>query len=98
MAGIAGIQGTDSGYLDLMLERIKYRGPHETWTNREGDVIVGCNELNMGADCKDGSHHASNGKKAVVLDGRVYNAAKGKLMPRLYLPYMISMERSLPGR
>ena len=77
MAGIAGIQGADSGDLDLMLERIKYRGPHETWTNREGDVNIGCNELNMGANCKDGSHHASYCKKAVVLDGRVYNPEKG---------------------
>ncbi len=41
MAGIAGIQGTDGGELDLMLERIKYRGPHETWTNREGGSVHG---------------------------------------------------------
>ncbi len=41
MAGIAGIQGTDGGELDLILERIKYRGPHETWTNHEGGVYVG---------------------------------------------------------
>ncbi|MFC1994192.1 asparagine synthase-related protein [Chloroflexota bacterium] len=76
MAGIAGVRGDDSGELKLMLERIKYRGPHETWTNRDGEVYVGCNELNLGADCKDGSHYASDGKKAVVLDGRVYNQEK----------------------
>ena len=77
MAGIAGIQGNDKGELDRMLERTKHRGPHETWTDRKSGVNVGCNELNMGADCKDGSHHASDGKVAVVLDGRVYNSDKG---------------------
>ncbi|HEY48637.1 MAG TPA: hypothetical protein G4O13_01165 [Dehalococcoidia bacterium] len=77
MAGIAGVQGADNGELDRMLERIKHRGPHETWTSREGEVNVGCNELNMGADCRDGSHYTSDGKVAVVLDGRVYNSDKG---------------------
>ena len=76
MAGIAGILGTDNGDLDLMLEMIKYRGPHETWISREGQANIGCNEMNIGADCKDGSHHTSDGKRAVVLDGRVYNAEK----------------------
>ena len=77
MAGIAGIQGVDNGELDRMLEAIKHRGPHETWTSRDNQVNIGCNELNMGADCKDGSHHASDGKRAVVIDGRVYNPEKG---------------------
>ena len=77
MAGIAGIQGVDNGELGRMLEAIKHRGPHETWTSRENQVNIGCNELNMGADCKDGSHHASDGERAVVLDGRVYNSDKG---------------------
>jgi len=76
MAGIAGILGTDNGELELMLERIKYRGPHETWISREGHANMGCNELNVGADCKEGSHHTSDLKRAVVLDGRVYNAEK----------------------
>ncbi len=76
MAGIAGIQGDDDGKLDLTLEKIKHRGPHETWTSREDQVNIGCNELNVGG-CKDGSHHTSNGKRAIVLDGRVYNSDKG---------------------
>lgn len=76
MAGIAGIQGTDNGELDLMLEKIKHRGPDETWVNREQGVNLGCNELNMGADCKDGSHRTSDGKRSVVLDGRIYNSEK----------------------
>jgi asparagine synthase (glutamine-hydrolysing) len=59
-----------------MLDRIKHRGPHETWLNREQGVNLGCCELNVGADCKDGAHHASDGKRAVVLDGRVYNSDK----------------------
>jgi len=77
MAGIAGIQGVDNGELNRMLEAIKHRGLHETWTSRENQVNIGCNELNMGADCKDGSHHASDGERAVALDGRVYNPEKG---------------------
>jgi asparagine synthase (glutamine-hydrolysing) len=78
VAGIAGILGTDNGDLDLMLEMIKHRGPHETWVNREHEVNLGCNELNVGADSREGSHHASDGKMAVVIDGRVYNPEKGK--------------------
>jgi len=73
VAGIAGIQGADNGELDLMLERIKYRGPHETWVNRGQGVNLGCCELNLGGDSKDGAHYASDGKRTVVLDGRVYN-------------------------
>jgi len=45
MAGIAGIHGTDNGELERMLETIKYRGPHETWINRESQVNLGCLEL-----------------------------------------------------
>jgi asparagine synthase (glutamine-hydrolysing) len=76
VAGIAGIQGTDNGELERMLEMIKHRGPDETWVDRKQGVNLGCNELNMGADCKDGSHHASDGKRYVVLDGRIYNSEK----------------------
>jgi len=76
MAGIAGIQGADKGELERMLDRIKHRGPHETWVNREQDINLGCCELNMGGDSKDGSHHVSDGQRAVVLDGRIYNPEK----------------------
>jgi len=79
VAGIAGIQGADNGELDLMLERLKFRGPHETWISRDSQVNIGCNELNIGADCKDGSHHTSDGKRTVVLDGRIYNPEKLKM-------------------
>ncbi len=77
MAGIAGIQGVDDGELARMLERIKHRGPHETWINQEQGVNLGCCELNMGGDSKPGSHYAAEGDRAVVLDGRVYNHEKG---------------------
>ena len=76
MAGIAGIQGADKGELERMLDKIKHRGPHETWVNREQGINLGCCELNMGGNSKDGSHHASDGKRAVVLDGRIYNSEK----------------------
>jgi len=79
VAGIAGIQGADNGGLDLMLERIKHRGPHETWIYRDGEINLGCCELNVGGGSKDGSHHASDGKRTVVLDGRIYNPEKLKM-------------------
>ena len=79
MAGIAGIQGVDRDELQLMLERIKHRGPHETWVRKDGQVHVGCCELNVGGNCKEGSHHASDGKRTVVLDGRIYNPEKSNM-------------------
>ncbi|MFA5367480.1 MAG: asparagine synthase-related protein [Dehalococcoidia bacterium] len=77
MAGIAGIQGNDGDNLERMLQAIRHRGPHETWTDISNGVHIGCNELNSGADCPDGSHHAADGIRAVVIDGRVYNLEKG---------------------
>jgi asparagine synthase (glutamine-hydrolysing) len=79
MAGIVGVLGTDNGKLEQMLEAINYRGPHETWISREGQVNLGCLELNVGADCKNGSHHASDGRVAVIIDGRIYNPEKGNM-------------------
>jgi asparagine synthase (glutamine-hydrolysing) len=76
MAGIAGILGKDSGELKQMLEKINYRGPDETWIHRSEKVNLGSLELNVGADCKPGSHHAKEGQVAVILDGRVYNPDK----------------------
>jgi len=79
MAGIAGIQGADNGELEHMLERIKYRGPHEAWVNRDQGTNLGCCELNVGGDSKAGSHHISDGNRAVVLDGRIYNPEKSSM-------------------
>jgi len=76
MAGIAGIRGADNGELGRMLDRIKYRGPHETWINGESQVNLGCLELNVGGDSNAVSHYAFDGKRAVVLDGRIYNKEK----------------------
>jgi len=79
MAGIAGIRGVDNGELNRMLEGIKHRGPHETWVSREQGINMGCCELNVGGDSKDGSHHTSDGKRTVVLDGRIYNPEKSRM-------------------
>ena len=73
MAGIAGVLGNKRDILDLMLERIKYRGPDETWKHENSNAYIGCNELNVGGSGHKGSHHASDGSRAVILDGRVYN-------------------------
>lgn len=79
MAGIAGIQGADKGNLDSMLKRIKHRGQHETWTDQRQGMNLGCCELNVGGNSKAGSHHTSDGKRAAVLDGRIYNPEKSSM-------------------
>jgi asparagine synthase (glutamine-hydrolysing) len=79
VAGIAGILGTDNGELQKILNKIWYRGPHKTHTNTENQVNLGCLELNVGGNCKDSAHYATDGKVTVVLDGRVYNKDKGNM-------------------
>jgi len=76
---MAGIAGTVNGELEHILEKIKHRGPHETWMNQEQGVHLGSLELNVGGNCKDGSHHASDNQRAVVLDGRIYNSEKSNM-------------------
>ncbi len=79
MAGIVGVLGNDKGELQQMLENISYRGPHETWVNKQSPVNLGCLELNVGGNCKDGAHHAYDGEVAAIIDGRVYNQEKGSM-------------------
>jgi len=79
MAGITGVQGVDSGELERMLGKIKYRGPDEIWESRENQVNLGLLELEVGGDLKKGSHYASDGNVAVVIDGRMYNSEKGNM-------------------
>ena len=79
MAGITGILGDDKGELKQMLDKIQYRGLHETWANKQSPVSLGCLELNVGGDCPDGAHHAYDGEVAAIIDGRVYNPEKGSM-------------------
>jgi len=79
MAGIVGVVGEDSGELKQLLEKIKYRGPDETWENKQSPVHLGCLELNVGGKCKDGTHHAYDGEVAAIIDGRVYNPEKDNM-------------------
>jgi asparagine synthase (glutamine-hydrolysing) len=79
MAGIAGILGRDDGELKKIMDKISYRGPDETWENKQDPVHLGCLELNVGGSCKDGAHHAYDGEVAAIIDGRVYNAEKGNM-------------------
>jgi asparagine synthase (glutamine-hydrolysing) len=74
MAGIAGIQGGVNSELGTMLDRIKHRGPHEVWVSQIENVSLGCCELNVGGNSREGSHHTSDDGRAVVLDGRIYNS------------------------
>ncbi len=77
MAGIVGVLGNDNGELERMVAKISYRGPHETWVNKQSPVVLGCLELNVGG--KDSAHYAYDGEVAVVIDGRVYNPGKGSM-------------------
>jgi len=102
MSGIAGILGADNGELGRMLDRIKYRGTHESWINQENQVNLGCLELNVGGECPDGAHHAYDGEVAVIIDGRVYNPEKGnmtdaKAVIDLYRKYGIRFAGKLDG-
>ncbi|MBN1188782.1 MAG: hypothetical protein JXA46_03440 [Dehalococcoidales bacterium] len=102
MAGIVGVLGTDNGELKNILEVISYRGPDETWINRQNAVNLGCLELNVGGNCKNGAHHASDGKIAAVIDGRVYNAEKdgmtdAEAVINLYKKYGIRFAGKIDG-
>jgi asparagine synthase (glutamine-hydrolysing) len=88
MAGIAGVLGANNEVLETMLQRIKYRGPHETWSKKDGPVNLGCNELNVGGNCKERSHFASDGDMFVVLDGRLYNPDKGDMVDAQAMLYL----------
>ena len=61
MAGITGIQGADKGDLERIFEKIKHRGPDETWINREQEVNIVCCELNVGGNAKTSAHHSTDG-------------------------------------
>ncbi|MEA3442492.1 MAG: asparagine synthase-related protein [Chloroflexota bacterium] len=85
MAGFAGIRSSGNGsagvspLLEGIIERIKHRGQGETWTQQVGEVNLACRELNVGGEAEAGSHHIADGKRAVVLDGRIYNPEKSNL-------------------
>ena len=102
MAGIAGILGEDNGELKQMLEKINYRGPDETWIDRQSQVNLGCLEMNVGGDCKPGSHHATDNEKAVIIDGRIYNQetdgmSDAEALLALYKKYGIGFAGKLDG-
>ncbi|MBN1276984.1 MAG: hypothetical protein JXA35_05785, partial [Deltaproteobacteria bacterium] len=102
MAGIAGVLGNDTDTLDLMLERIKYRGPDETWKYESNSVHLGCNEMNVGGNSHIGSHHASDASMAVILDGRIYNEQKGdksdaSMILDLYMQYGSNFASKVDG-
>jgi asparagine synthetase B (glutamine-hydrolysing) len=102
MAGIAGVLGDDNGELKHILEKINYRGPDETWKNEQSPVNLACLELNVGGNCKDGSHHAYDGEVAAVIDGRVYNREKGSMTDAevviaLYKKYGIRFAGKIDG-
>jgi len=79
VAGIAGILGGNDAVLNTLLQRIKHRGPDNTWTYRNDTLRLGCNELNVGANCPDNSHYTADGTRAVAMDGRIYNKAKSDI-------------------
>jgi len=79
MSAIAGIISDTETSLELMLSRLKHRGPDKTWVHHTQGINLGCCELNAGGDSKANSHYISDSQKAVVLDGRIYNPEKEKM-------------------
>lgn len=73
MSGIAGTIGADAGLVDQLLEKIKHRGPHDTWRFDDAPIHIGLRELHTGGNGARRSHWVSRGKTSAVLDGRVYN-------------------------
>jgi asparagine synthase (glutamine-hydrolysing) len=74
MAGIVGIKGENSGEILSMIDRIKHRGPDGTWVQGIQDITLGCLELEAGGKSRLHAHYTSDGLRAVVVDGRIYNA------------------------
>ena len=102
MAGIVAIVGKDSGELKQMLEKIKHRGPHETWINQQSPVTLGCLEIDAGGSCPKGTHHAYDGEVAAIIDGRVYNKETSGLKEAeaviaLYKKYGVGFAEKLNG-
>jgi asparagine synthase (glutamine-hydrolysing) len=73
MSGIAGIQGVDRVSLTYMLDLFRHRGSQEAEINQDHGISLGSCELNVGREPKAGFHRASDGKRTVILDGRIYN-------------------------
>ena len=71
MAGIAGIYGADNGELERMLERIKHRGPHQVWVNREQGINLGCCVLPSEAR-HSARTHSLMADTVAVIDGHLY--------------------------
>lgn len=70
MAGIAGIRNS-TGDLESMLQRVKHRGPYETWLSPGQDVRLGCCLLPSEVATRAYAHR---GDKVIVLDGHLYDA------------------------
>ncbi|MFQ5925632.1 MAG: asparagine synthase-related protein [Dehalococcoidia bacterium] len=71
MAGIAGI-GAGKADLEGMLQRLKYRGPRETWLSPEQYLRLGCCLLPPEMMPKPRAY-ARQGARVAVLDGHVYD-------------------------
>lgn len=77
---MAGIVGVRSGKADLedMLQRLKHRGPHETWLSPEQYVRLGCCLLASEIMPKPRAY-AYQGARVAVLDGHVYQTEGSEL-------------------
>ncbi|TET16078.1 MAG: asparagine synthase [Dehalococcoidia bacterium] len=76
MAGIAGIR-TSGADLEGMLQRLKHRGPRETWLSPEQYLRLGCCLLPSEMMPKPRAY-ACQGARVAVLDGHVYHAESGQ--------------------
>lgn len=100
MAGIAGIRANGAD-LEGMLQRLKHRGPHETWLSPEQYVRLGCCLLPSEMMPKPRAY-ACQGTSVAVLDGHVYDTesrrlADAELVLSLYKRYGPRFAAALDG-
>ncbi len=76
MAGIAGTRAGEAN-LDGMLQRLRHRGPHETWLSSGRHLRLGCCSLPSEV-VAGGRAYSCQGARVAVLDGHVYHADSGE--------------------
>ncbi len=72
MAGIAGTTSASRETLELMLDRLRHRGPESKWIHRGKRVALGCCVLPSEAK-HPGRAHLQMADTAAVIDGHLYH-------------------------
>lgn len=101
MSAIAGTTSNIINNLELMLGRLRHRGPERTWMYRVRDVSIGCCTLPSEAK-RPAKTYSQGADTAVVIDGHLYHAdepqiPKADLLLRLLGEFGPSFVEHLDG-